>query len=203
VAGVLEFFFDYGSPYSYIADTQLADLGRRVGCRIEYVPMLLGGVFKATGNSSPAQESVESKRRYGAVEMQRRVAEYGIRFEANPHFPINTLNLMRHAHAALDLGVFPGFHAAVFPAFWQREKNLGDPDVLASELSAAGLDADALANRAGERKIKDALRERTDEAVARGAFGAPTFFVADEMFFGSDRLGAVEKALHSIQEKSD
>ena len=190
MAGVLEFFFDYGSPYSYIADTQLADLGRRVGCRIEYVPMLLGGVFKATGNSSPAQESVESKRRYGAVEMQRRVAEYGIRFEANPHFPINTLNLMRHAHAALDLGVFPGFHAAVFPAFWQREKNLGDPDVLASELSAAGLDADA-------------LRERTDEAVARGAFGAPTFFVADEMFFGSDRLGAVEKALHSIQEKSD
>ena len=191
----LEFFFDYGSPYSYLADTQLAELQGRVGCEIVYRPMLIGAVFKATGNSSPMFEPVEAKRRYGGIELQRWVARLEGPFQTSPHFPINTLPIMRAAHAAQQAGCFEAFHGAVYPAFWAEGKNVGDADVLASVLSAAGLDAGALQAAAQESAAKDALRETTEEAVRRGAFGAPTFFVGDEMFFGNDRLPFVERAL--------
>ncbi len=191
----LEFFFDYGSPYSYLANTQLPALRERTGCELVYRPMLLGGVFKATGNRSPAMEPVEAKRRYGGVEMGRWVAYYGVAFKANPHFPIDTLRIMRAAHAAQRAGVFGAFHAALYPSFWVEEKNLGDEAVLTAVLEAAGLDGKALLQAAADPEIKMALRETTDEAVARGAFGAPTFFIGDEMFFGADRLPFVEKAL--------
>ncbi len=191
----LEFFFDYGSPYSYLANTQLPALRERTGCELVYRPMLLGGVFKATGNRSPAMEPVEAKRRYGGVEMGRWVAYYGVPFKANPHFPIDTLHIMRAAHAAQRAGVFDAFHAALYPAFWVEEKNLGDESVLTAVLEAAGLDGKALLRAAADPAIKMALRETTDEAVARGAFGAPTFFIGDEMFFGADRLPFVERAL--------
>ncbi len=193
----LELFFDYGSPYSYMADTQLPGLVERTGCELVYRPMLLGGVFKATGNQSPAFETVEAKRNYGGVEMQRFVAHYGCPFQFNPHFPINTLPLMRACHAALRQGVFEAFHRAVFPAFWAKGENLGDEAVFAGVLEAAGLDAKAIIQAASEPEVKDALRQTTEEAVARGAFGAPTFFVGDEMFFGADRLAFVEQALRS------
>ena len=192
---ILEFFYDYGSPYSYIADSQLPALCERSGCTLVYRPMLLGGVFKATGNRSPAQEPVDAKRAYFGTEMSRWVAHYDLRFRSNPFFPINTLGLMRHAHAAQRQGVFDAFHAAVFPAFWEREMNLGDAETLASVLESAGLDAAALAEAAADPQIKSALLETTQEAVERGVFGAPSFFVGGELYFGSDRLPFVEAAL--------
>ena len=157
--------------------------------------MLLGGVFKATGNRSPAQEPVEPKRAYGGIEMGRWVAFYDVPFQGNPHFPIDTLRIMCMAHAAQRAGVFERYHAALYPAFWVDGRNLGDEAVLSALLDAAGLDASALLEAAADPEVKASLRATTDEAVARGAFGAPTFFVGDEMFFGADRLPFVERAL--------
>ncbi|MBW2394628.1 MAG: 2-hydroxychromene-2-carboxylate isomerase [Deltaproteobacteria bacterium] len=191
----LEFFFDYGSPYSYMADTQLAGLRERTGCELVYRPMLLGGVFKATGNQSPAMQPIEAKRRYGGVEMRRFVAHYAIPFESNPAFPINTLLLMRTAHAAMAAAVFPAFHEAVYPAFWAGRVDLGQPEEIIRIVNEAGLDGAALLAAAAEPEVKAALRATTEEAVERGAFGAPTFFVGDQMFFGADRLPFVEAAL--------
>ncbi len=191
----LEFFFDYGSPYSYLADSRLDALQQRTGCELVYRPMLLGGVFKATGNQSPAFETVEAKKRNGGNELRRWVEYLGVEFQPNPFFPINTLPIMRSAHAAQRAGVFMPFHRAVYPAFWAQAKNLGDPETFADLLSGAGLDAKALIEAAADPEVKDALRQTTDEAVERGAFGAPTCFVGDEMFFGNDRLDFVERAL--------
>ncbi|MCP3987308.1 MAG: 2-hydroxychromene-2-carboxylate isomerase [bacterium] len=191
----LEFFFDYGSPYSYMADTQLVELRDRTGSELVYRPMLLGGVFKATGNQSPAMQAVEAKRIYGGVELRRFVAHYRIAFEANPAFPINTLLLMRTAHAAMAEGVFPAFHAVVYPAFWAGRVDLGQVGEIVRVLEGAGLDGTALVAAAGQPEPKASLRATTDEAVERGVFGAPTFFVGDEMFFGADRLSFVEAAL--------
>jgi len=191
----LEFYFDYGSPYSYLADSQLSALCERTDAEIVYRPMLLGGVFKATGNRSPFEESCEAKRRYGALELPRWVNHYGVPFQTNPHFPINTLGLMRTSVAAMQAGVFQAFHAAIFPAFWVQGLDLGDPAVLLETLDRAGLDAAALAQAASSPEVKQELRTGTEAAVARGIFGAPTFFVADEMFFGADHLPFVEEAL--------
>lgn len=191
----LEFFFDYGSPYSYLADTQLLALAERTGAEIVYRPMLLGAVFKATGNQSPAMEPVEAKRSYGGVELQRWIAHLGVPMQFNPHFPINTVLLMRTAIAAQRAGVFEAFHRAIYPAFWVEGHDLGDPAVIARVLEAAGLDGKPLLEATQDPEVKGTLRASTEEALARGTFGAPTFFVGDEMFFGQDRLGFVERAL--------
>ena len=191
----LEFFFDYGSPYSYLADSRLPALAERTGAEVRYRPMLLGGVFKATGNSSPVANPCEAKRAYAGLELQRWVARLGVPFSGNSHFPINTLLLMRTAVAAQQAGSFEPFHRAIYPAFWAEGENLGEPEVVARVLEKAGLDAPALLEGAGDAAVKAELRANTDEAVARGAFGAPTFFVGDEMFFGNDRLDFVERAL--------
>lgn len=191
----LEFFFDYGSPYSYLADTQLDGLRQRTGCEVVYRPMLLGGVFKAVGNRSPMVEPVEPKRAYFGLELQRFVKHYSAEFAPNPHFPINTLLVMRCAHAARELGVFEKFHRAVYPAFWARSLDLGSPEVIAEVAEAAGLDGGAIIEAAGRPRAKEGLRTTTDEAVGRGVFGAPTFFVGDEMYFGADRMPFVEAAL--------
>jgi 2-hydroxychromene-2-carboxylate isomerase len=190
-----EFFFDYGSPYSYLADSRLPALAERTGAELTYRPMLLGGVFKATGNQSPAFQPCEAKRAYGFLELRRWVAHLGVPFAGNPHFPINTLLLMRTAVAAQHAGVFEPFHRAVYPAFWAEGENLGEPEVVGRVVEKAGLDARALLEAAGDPDVKAELRAATEEAVARGAFGAPTFFVDDEMFFGNDRLDFVECAL--------
>jgi 2-hydroxychromene-2-carboxylate isomerase len=195
----LEFFFDYGSPYSYLADTQLPALCERTGCELRYRPMLLGGVFKATGNRSPMQEPIEAKRAYGNQELARWIAYLGVPMKFNPHFPINTLLLMRAAHAAQQLGRFDAFHAAIYPAFWCDEADLGNPQCIADVLGKAGVDAATVLEAALESPAKDALRATTEEAVARGVFGAPTFFIGDEMFFGNDRLDFVERALGASQ----
>jgi len=191
----IEFFFDYGSPYSYLADAVLPDLARRHAAELVYRPMLLGGVFKATGNQSPMYESVAAKRAYGGVAMRRTAALCGVAVPHNPHFPINTLALMRTAVAAQQAGVFAPFHAAVYPAFWVEGRNLGSAEVLAEVLADAKLDAGALAKGAETGPVKDALRATTEEAIARGAFGAPSIFFAGELYFGVDHLPFLERAL--------
>ncbi|MBW2229304.1 MAG: 2-hydroxychromene-2-carboxylate isomerase [Deltaproteobacteria bacterium] len=190
-----EFFFDYGSPYSYLADTQIAALAERTGAEVVYRPMLLGGVFKATRNRSPFVEPVEPKRAYFAVELRRWITHLRVPFTHNPHFPINTLLLMRSAVAAEQAGVFAPFHEAVYPAFWCDAQDMGDAQVITRVLEKAGLDAASILRAAGAAPAKDALRITTEAAVARGVFGAPTIFVGDEMFFGNDRLEFVERAL--------
>ena len=199
----LEFFFDYGSPYSYVASHRVAEIAKRSSIDLVYRPMLLGGVFKATGNQSPAFESVAAKRAYGGAALRRVAKSFGVSFEGNPHFPINTLNLMRTAVAAQHEGVFGTFHHVVFPAFWNQGQNLGDASILAKLLDGAGLDATRLAELASGDEAKGALRANTEEAVARGAFGAPTFFLSEkgtpaadaEMYFGTDHLQFLEQAL--------
>ncbi len=197
----VEFFYDYGSPYSYLADSRLSDLEARTGAEVIYRPMLLGGVFKATGNQSPFAEPVEAKRRYFSVELRRSVQRLGVPFVQNPHFPINTLGLMRAAHAARTLEVFGPFHLAVFRAFWTAGAELGSAEVIADVLDAEGLKGSEIVDVARGDEIKEALRATTDEAVERGVFGAPTFFVGDEMFFGNDRMELVEEALKGWSER--
>jgi 2-hydroxychromene-2-carboxylate isomerase len=189
----LEFFFDYGSPFSYLADTQLERLAERTGARVIYRPMLLGGVFKETGNSSPI--AIEAKRKYMMADLSRWAKHYGLPAPNNPHFPINTIRLMRGAVAAERSGVFAAYHRAVFDAFWRDGLNLGDAAVVREVLARADLDAERLAAASEEHAVKDALRMATEAVVARGAFGAPTFFVGDQMFWGNDRLLFVEQAL--------
>ncbi len=193
MARELEFFFDYGSPFSYLADTQLKGLAERTGARVIYRPMLLGGVFKETGNSSPI--AIEAKRKYMMADLSRWAKHYGLPAPNNPHFPINTIRLMRGAVAAERSGVFAAYHRAVFDAFWRDGLNLGDAAVVREVLARADLDAERLAAASEEGAVKDALRVATEAAVARGAFGAPTFFVGDQMLWGNDRLLFVEQAL--------
>jgi len=189
----VEFFFDYGSPFSYLADTQLAPLAQRTGATVVYRPMLLGAVLKETGNASPM--TVPAKGRYMGVELQRWATRYGVPFATNRFFPINTMRLMRGAVAAQQAGCFAEYHRTIYPAFWVESVNLGEQDVIRSVLGKAGLDADLILARIEEPNVKEQLRLDTDEAVRRGVFGAPTFFVGEEMFWGNDRLMFVEEAL--------
>ncbi len=189
----LEFYFDYGSPYSYLADTQVEAIARRTGAALARKPMLLGGVFKATGNSSPAEQPAKAK--WSAFDMPMWARYYGVPFQRNPHFPVNTLALMRGAAAAQLDGMFDRYHPAMFKAMWVEGRNLNDVKEAAAVLTAAGLDAAKFASRIQEQDVKDRLKATTDEAAARGAFGAPTSFVDGQMFFGNDRLAFVELAL--------
>ncbi len=195
----IEFFYDYGSPFSFLANEVIPGLAQRHGAELVYRPMLLGGVFKATGNQSPAMEPIEAKRSYGGRVMQRTAAIHGIEIQFNPHFPINTIGVMRLAVAAQREGVFDAYHAAVYPAFWQQGLDLGKPEVQADVMNRAGLDAEKLLARAGDDDVKAELRATTEEAVERGAFGAPTFFVGDEMFFGVDHLPHLIACLENLQ----
>lgn len=193
MAKTLEFYFDYGSPYSYLADTQVEAMARRTGATLVRKPMLLGGVFKATGNHSPAE--LKQKSQWSAFDMPLWARHYGVPFQRNPFFPVNTLALMRGAAAAELDGVFDRYHPAVFRAMWVEGRNLNDIKEIAAVLTAAGLDAPKFGNRIQEQDVKDRLKATTDEAVARGVFGAPTSFVDGQMFFGNDRLPFVELAL--------
>ena len=191
----VEYFFDFGSPTSYLAWTQLPRIAAEVGAEIVWRPMLLGGVFKATGNASPV--TVPAKGRWMNGDIARWAARYGVPFRFNPHFPINTLTLMRGA-TGLQMrqpADFARYLAVVHRAMWESATNLGDPAVLAATLAAAGFDAEAFMALVADPEVKARLVATTEEAVARGAFGAPTFFVGDEMFFGQDRLDFVREAL--------
>jgi len=192
---VVEFFFDVGSPTTYLAYTQLPAIAAECDARIDWRPMLLGGVFKATGNSSPV--TVPAKGRWMSDDIARWARRYGVPFSFNPHFPINTLTLMRGA-AGLQLrqpGDFQRYLGVVFNAMWVAPRNLGDPAVLAATLVEGGFDPDAFGALVADPEVKARLVANTEEAVARGVFGAPTFFVGKQMFFGQDRLDFVRAAL--------
>jgi 2-hydroxychromene-2-carboxylate isomerase len=191
--GTFEFFFDYGSPFTYLAYTQFPAIAERTGAQIVYRPMLLGGVFKATGNRSPVE--VAAKGVWLNADLNRYATHYGVPFAHNPHFPINTLPLMRGAVAADNDGRIAAYSDAIFRAIWADQRNMADPIVIGTVLREAGFDPAAMMAAIGTPEVKDKLRMNTEEAVARGVFGAPTCFVGDQMFFGQDRLDFVEKAL--------
>jgi 2-hydroxychromene-2-carboxylate isomerase len=191
----VEFFFDVGSPASYLAWTQMPALWAQARATLVYKPMLLGGVFQATGNASPAM--VAAKGRYMTVDLARFAKRYGVDFKMNPHFPINTLQLMRGV-IGMQLRQphrFEVFLAAVFTALWAKGANLNDPAVIAATLVDAGFDAAEVFALANDVEIKAALKANTEEAVARGVFGAPTVFVGEAMYFGQDRLDFIREAL--------
>ena len=191
----VEFFFDVGSPTAYLAFTQLPAIARECGAELVYRPMLLGGVFKATGNASPV--AVPAKGRWMNGDIVRWAQVYGVPFDFNPHFPINTLTLMRGA-AGLQLlqdPLFEPYLQAVFAGMWIERRNLGDPAEVAALVQRVGLDPGAFGAMVGDADVKARLVATTEEAVARGVFGAPTCFVGGEMFFGQDRLDFVAEAL--------
>jgi 2-hydroxychromene-2-carboxylate isomerase len=192
---MVEFFFDVGSPAAYIAWKQLPQVCRETGAAIAYKPMLLGGVFQATGNHSPT--TVPAKGRYMMDDLGRFAARCGAAFQQNPHFPINTLMLMRGA-AGLQMQAparFVPYVDAVYHAIWADAKNMNDPATVGAVLQAAGFDPAALLAMTGEQAVKDRLKAITQEAVERGVFGAPTFFVDGQMHWGQDRLDFVQQAL--------
>ncbi len=187
----VEFFFDVGSPASYLAWTQLPTLNAEVALR----PMLLGAVFKATGNASPV--SIPAKGRWMLGDLQLWAKRYGVPLTFNPHFPINTLTLMRGAVAmqTRQPGDFERYLRLIFEAMWAVPRNLGDAEVLGTLLAEGGFDPAAFHALVSEPDVKAALIAGTDEAVARGVFGAPSFFVGERLFFGQDRLDFVREAL--------
>jgi 2-hydroxychromene-2-carboxylate isomerase len=193
----VEYYFDFGSPAAYLASTQLNALESATGATVVWRPMLLGGVFVATGNHSPA--SVPAKGKYIFRDFARFAKRYGVPLKVNPFFPINTITLMRIA-VGLQMREDPRFLdycTAMFRAIWVDAQNMNDPTTVATVLQASGLDAAAMLALASEQSVKDKLKADTEAAVARGIFGAPTFFVGDQMFWGQDRLDFVREALAS------
>ena len=191
----LEFHFDVGSPAAYLAWTQLPRLARETGATVEYRPMLLGGVFQATGNHSPME--VPAKGRWMNEDLARFAKRYGVEYRRNPHFPINTLTLMR---GALGLQMrepdrFVPYVDAVNRAIWVEGRNMNDPAEVAAALQQAGFDPQAVLALTQEPQVKERLKAVTQQAVERGVFGAPTFFVGGQMFWGQDRLDFVKEAL--------
>lgn len=194
----VQFLFDFGSPNAYLVHQVIPQIEARTGARFDYVPILLGGLFKLANNRSPmeANADIPLKRAYDLLEIRRFVQRHGLgAFRFNPHFPVNTLQIMRGAVAAQRLGCFRPYVNAVFASMWERGADMADAAVIAAELQAAGLDAALLMAAAQEAEVKQGLLANTQQAHARGAFGAPTFFVGDEIFFGKDRLREVEEAI--------
>jgi 2-hydroxychromene-2-carboxylate isomerase len=190
-----EFWFDFGSPAAYLAFTQIASIEAVTGAKAIYRPMLLGGVFQSTGNHSPA--TVPAKGKYIFKDFNRYAQRYGVPFNNNPHFPINTLLLMRGAAGMLEQQPeqFLAYCSAVFQAIWIDALNMNDPATVGAALHKAGFDPQKLMVLANDQATKDALKTATTEAVSRGVFGAPTFFVNDQMYWGQDRLDFVKEAL--------
>lgn len=194
----LELIFDFGSPNAYLTLKVLPELLERTGADLIITPCLLGGIFKATGNKAPMIQYAEApaKLAYENLEMRRFIARHGLaKFRLNPHFPVNTLTIMRGAVVAGDEGNLDDYVDAVNRAMWEDGLKMDDPEVIATFLSANGFDGPALLARTQEPEIKARLVANTEAAVARGVFGIPTFFVGDEIFFGKDRLDQVEEAL--------
>jgi 2-hydroxychromene-2-carboxylate isomerase len=194
----VEFHFDFGSPNAYLAHLVIPEIERRTGAKFEYVPVLLGGVFKMTNNRSPAQSMAGIKNRleYEALERERFVRRHNItQFKWTPFFPVNTLLIMRGAIAAQLDGVFERYVDEIFRHMWAEPKKMDDPEVVRSALEESGFNAASLMARTQEPEVKDRLLQNTQASVARGTFGAPTFFVGDEIFFGKDRLRDVEEEI--------
>jgi 2-hydroxychromene-2-carboxylate isomerase len=191
-----QFLFDFGSPNAFLSHEAIPAIEQRIGVKFEYVPILLGGIFKATNNKSPAETlaGVKNKPEFQALETLRFVRRFQVKpYVWNPFFPVNTLNLMRAAVAARLEGVFEPYVDAAFHHMWVEPKKMDDPAVALAALTSSGLDAAKLFARAQEADVKARLIENTQAAVERGAFGSPTFFVGNEMFFGKEQLREVEE----------
>lgn len=194
----LELIFDFGSPNAYLCMKALPELLDRTGADLIITPCLLGGIFKATGNKAPMIQYADApaKLAYENLEMRRFIERHSLaKFRLNPHFPVNTLTIMRGAIVAGDEGTLDDYVDAVNRAMWEEGLKMDDLEVIATFLSANGFDGPALLARTQEPEIKAKLVQNTEAAVARGVFGIPTFFVGSEMFFGKDRLAQVEEAL--------
>ena len=194
----VDFIFDFASPNAYFVHKLVPQIEARTGATFTYIPCLLGGIFKATGNQAPmiAFGGIKNKPEYEALEMQRFIAKHELTdFKMNPHFPVMTLMLVRGALVAERDGYLMDYVDAMVKAMWEQELKLDDPDVLHKALADAGFDADKIMTDMGDDAIKAKLMENTNAAVERGAFGIPTFFVGDEIFFGKERLGQVEEML--------
>jgi len=194
----IEFHFDFGSPNAYLCHLVIPKLETRTGERVEYVPILLGGVFKATNNASPAitLQGIKNKGEYQALEIRRFLARHSITdFAPIPFFPVNTLHIMRGAIAAQRVDCFERYVDEVYRHMWAEPKKMDDPDVIRAALEESGLPADALISGMQDPSIKAQLIANTDDAVTRGVFGSPSFFVGDELFFGKDRLREIEEEI--------
>ena len=194
----VEFHFDFGSPNAYLSHLVIPAIERRTGARFAYVPVLLGGIFKLTGNRSPAESlaGIKNKPEYQKLELQRFIERHGITtFRSNPHFPVNTMVLMRAAVAARRLGGFERYVDEVYHHMWSEPKKLDDPAVLRTALAESSLDTERLLTLAQAQDVKDELLANTNRSFERGTFGSPTFFVDEQIFFGKDRLRDVEEAI--------
>jgi 2-hydroxychromene-2-carboxylate isomerase len=193
----VEFLFDFGSPNAYLAELVLPGIERRTGVKFEYVPVLLGGIFKATGNMSPfdSLRGIKNKPEYQALETQRFIRRHNAtKFQQNPFFPVNTLMLMRGAVAARFEGMFEPYFRAAYHHMWEEPK-MDDLETYRNAFISSGIDIDRLIARAQQDDVKKRLIDLTTDAVNRGAFGSPTFFVGKEMFFGKDQLRDVEASI--------
>ena len=192
----IDFIFDFGSPNGYLSWKVLPEIAARTGAKINLIPCLLGGIFKITGNQAPnmAFGNIKGKLAYEGLETRRFVAKHGLtKFAFNPHFPVNTLLIMRGLIAAQRQGVGEAYLEAVLKAMWEDGQKMDEPEVAAAVLTAAGLDANAILAATQDPEVKAELVANTDAAAARGTFGIPTFFVGEEIFFGKERLGQVEE----------
>lgn len=193
-----EFLFDFASPNAYLSWKVVPEIERRTGAKFQYVPVLLGGIFKATNNVSPviANQGIRNKGEYQFLEIERFVKKHGLtRFRFNPHFPVNTLQIMRGAIAAEMEDIAPQYLDVMMTAMWEDGKKMDDPEIIKAVLDAAGIDGAHILTRIGEADVKARLVANTESAVERGAFGIPTFYVDDEIYFGKDRLRDVEEAI--------
>ena len=200
MTGKVEFLFDFASPNAYLSYHVLREVAERQRVEVVLTPVLLGGLFKLTNNQAPmlAFGEVKGKLEYDMLETQRFIEAHGLnKFVFNPHFPINTITLMRGFIAAQEMGVVEQYVEANLSAMWEQGLNMGDPEVAAGVWQSAGLDAAGLAEAIQTQPVKDALLQNTQQAADRGAFGVPTFFVGDEMFFGKERIIQIEQMLQS------
>jgi 2-hydroxychromene-2-carboxylate isomerase len=196
----VEFHFDFGSPNAYLAHRVIPAIEARTSAQFRYVPILLGGVFKATNNRSPAEalNGIKNKPEYEKLETERFIRRHNIvQFRRNPFFPVNTLQIMRGAVAAEIDGILPRYVEVMFHHMWEEPKKMDDPEVIRAALDASGLDGARTLERIQDSEVKEQLLRNTEQSVARGAFGSPTFFVGDEIFFGKDRLRDVEEEILS------
>ena len=192
----LEFHFDFGSPNAYLAHRVIPQIEARLGARFTYVPVLLGGVFKATNNMSPAvsMQGIKNKPQYMQIETRRFLEYYGIEgYAPNPHFPVNTLPLMRGAVYALGTDYFETYVHEVYRHMWQQPKDMGDLQVIDDALNSSGLPTAEILAGIQQAEVKQGLISNTEQSVQRGTFGAPTFYVDDELFFGKETLREVEE----------
>lgn len=199
----VEFHFDFGSPNAYLSHLVIPEIEQRTGVKFDYVPVLLGGVFKLTNNRSPAEalKGIKNKPEYERLEMNRFIRRHGItRFHSNPFFPVNTLMMMRGAIAARALGVFERYVDEMYRHMWAEPKKMDEPAIFQGALVEGSFEADQILALLETQEIKQELIRNTEQSVGRGTFGSPTFYVGNEIFFGKDRLSAVEEAINQAGE---